>query len=340
MGACAGLRLPVVFFRTNTVNDPAVVSTNPTSTTPTGESSDNIGQHHVQNLGVQKDVVQSPTSSALDAAAGAGVLAPHSHRKQPSAVLNKGLSTTEGLITAMLLSNPSYRAKFGSSGGGGGGMGGQREEDLDQLQDAAEEEKVGASSREGAGVGASPSLPGTAPEPSKGQGLGAHAVAGEYLEQMLTDFHALSASRRERLLPIDARLWLSHLSQSNPLQFDELLQVRGMFSEARASYIELFGSLLMAFGVQVAEALERLRLLEAEMIGGVKAPDARWQFVCQLTQEKLSSLSSTSGHTKEQVTPLPQAYILPPPPCRRHMYYPPLSHAYVLTDVGPLERNI
>ena len=313
VGVCAGFRLPIVFFRTNTLNG----SVNTVSPSPLNPA-----------LDTTTAVTAAGTTTAATTTAETGIISSSSvPRKPPAAVLNKGLSTTEGLMTAILLANPHYCAKFASKGvsGGGGGKGGNGQ-DLDQLEAGVEERKE-VLSREGSGVGmgiengVSPSLPGTAPDNAKGQGLGPAEV---YLGQVMTDYQSLSSSRRERLLSIDARLWLLHVSQSNPLNFDDVLRVRGMFSAARASYIELFGTLLMAYGVQVAEILEKMRVLEAEMIGNVKAPDARWQFVCQMTQEKLSSLSSTSGHTKEQVTPLvlpiyinpcpPQAYPSPHPP--------------------------
>ena len=359
VGACAGLHLPLVFFRTNKENDASGASVNPTpaSTPAPGSALVNEGNDHVQNNVGQALLSASPNT---EAAAGLPLPSDHNHRKRPVAVLNKGLSTTEGLMTAMLLSNPSYRAKFGSSGGSSGGEpSDQRDLDQDQQSTAGalvvssskgsinEQRKDGGSIREGAN-GLPLSLPGTAPDTAKGPGLGpglglgAGAFAGEYLEQVLEDFNGLSGSRRERLLSIDARLWLQHLSQSNPLNFDVLLSVRDMFSDARASYIELFGSLLMAFGVQVAEALDKMRLLEAEMISSVKALDARWQFVCQMTQEKLSSLSSFSGHTRDQVNPLSLAYILPQP-CRGFIIPPP-SPFYTpinnhLTYLNALSQN-
>ena len=111
-----------------------------------------------------------------------------------------------------------------------------------------------------------------------------------YLHRAHGAWTALTLGRRERLLSDEARLWMLHLSQTNPLDFPALLRAHSLFVEARARSVALLGPLLMAFGARLGEAQDKLRVLEAEVVSSLKAPDARWQFVCQMTQEKLAAL--------------------------------------------------
>ena len=196
---------------------------------------------------------KSPDGVLIDAFAGLGLpllflrpasalAAPDAEAPPVSAAVTPGLSTTEALVSSVLLVSPSYRQVL--------------------------------------------SLP-----PLR---VGEAASPEHFLAQVLADWTALTHRRREQLLSNQARLWLMHLAQTNPLDFDAVYSAHSLFALARGSYVELLGPLLMACGLRIADVQEMMRQREAEIISSLKAPDSRWQFVCQMTHEKLAALPARS----------------------------------------------
>jgi hypothetical protein len=96
----------------------------------------------------------------------------------------------------------------------------------------------------------------------------------------------IMAQRRERLR-VAERLWLLHISASNPLDLLAAHSALRHVQESADFEMELSGACIMAYGLSMSSLEMEFRRREAEMIINLKSSDPRLRDICLKAHEKI-----------------------------------------------------
>ena len=97
---------------------------------------------------------------------------------------------------------------------------------------------------------------------------------------------SIMTQRRERLCAAE-RLWLQHISASNPLDLPSAHSALRRVKESADLEIELTGACIMAYGLSMSSLEMEFRRREADMIACLKASDPRLRNICLKAQERM-----------------------------------------------------
>jgi hypothetical protein len=97
----------------------------------------------------------------------------------------------------------------------------------------------------------------------------------------------IKASRRFNLNP-ENQVWLLHLVGENPLEMDQIFDIHGQISNARAVEIELKGLLVMIMSYSMSCIEDEVRRQQTGFVHSLKNPDSRWYDFCAEAMRSLN----------------------------------------------------
>lgn len=94
------------------------------------------------------------------------------------------------------------------------------------------------------------------------------------------------SQRRMRISDAE-QLWLSHISDANPIDLHSAYTAHKLCLEARIFEVELIGAVLMSYGLSVSSLEGEIRSSEAKIVNCLKTNDLRLGEICQHAQKQL-----------------------------------------------------